>query len=61
MRAHCADDLRCEQIVLHGAGHFWPGSAVDSRLIERFAGRPNRDIDAGRVIWDSFAATLPAR
>jgi polyhydroxybutyrate depolymerase len=60
-RVGCAGGTRSVQVVLHGAGHAWPGTAIERRLIRRVVGQPNLDVDAGTLIWDHFRATLAAR
>jgi polyhydroxybutyrate depolymerase len=60
-RNGCAGGTSSVQFVLHGAGHVWPGTPIESRLVRRLVGEPNADVDAGTLIWDHFRATLAAR
>jgi polyhydroxybutyrate depolymerase len=60
-RSGCAGGTRSVQVVLHGAGHAWPGSVIQSGFIRRVVGTPNLDLDAGTLIWDHFRSTLAER
>ncbi|NQX26175.1 alpha/beta hydrolase [Microbacteriaceae bacterium VKM Ac-2854] len=52
--ADCADGTAVELYTIAGAGHTWPGTAVD--LEASGLGVVNRDISASQLMWDFFAA-----
>ena len=58
-RSGCAGGTASVQYILHGAGHSWPG-ATPPRLIARWVGGVNDDVDAGTIVWDFFRSTLNA-
>jgi polyhydroxybutyrate depolymerase len=60
-RSGCAGAAHSVQLVLHGAGHAWPGKPIDNPLIRRVVGTPNLDVDAGTLIWDHFRSSIARR
>jgi polyhydroxybutyrate depolymerase len=59
VRRGCAGGMTSTQYVLTGAGHVAPGFPVRG-LVQAIIGSANMDIDMGTVVWQHFAATLPA-
>jgi polyhydroxybutyrate depolymerase len=61
VRTGCAGGAISEQYVFSGAGHVWPGLAVNSPMIATYLGGTNLDVDTGEVAWDFFKSTLGTR